>query len=87
MIKELKYLFFVLSIVLFIYFIGSYYFSDKHIKKSYLIINNFDKSIKDFSKTLPVLTSDTDNMIEYSENKNKIKNKEYSFWKLLGIND
>ena len=55
MLKEIKYLIFVLVILLFIFFTGKYYFSDEHKKKSYRSHRNIDEKIKLYSKNLPVL--------------------------------
>jgi SMC interacting uncharacterized protein involved in chromosome segregation len=83
MLKEIKYLIFILIISLFIFFTGKYYFSDENIKNSYRSYQNIDQKIKNYSKELPVLESDTDNIIEYINQTNKKKKKKFNFWKLL----
>ena len=83
MLKEIKYLIFILVIVLFIFFTGSYYFSDENKKKSYRSYKNNDEKIKLYSKNLPVLENDTQNVIEYVKQTNKKKKKKFNFWKLL----
>ena len=83
MLKEIKYLIFIIIISLFIFFIGKYYFSDKNIKNSYRSYQNIDEKIKNYSKELPVLKNDTDNIVEYVNQKNKKKKKKFNFWKLL----
>ncbi|WP_440651389.1 hypothetical protein [Candidatus Pelagibacter sp. HIMB1495] len=83
MLKEIKYLIFVLVILLFIFFTGKYYFSDEHQKKSYRSHQNIDEKIKLYSKNLPVLENDTQNVIEYVKQTNKKKKKKFNFWKLL----
>lgn len=87
MLKEIKYLIFVLIIFLFLFFTGKYYFSDSHKKKSYRSLSNIDKKIKLYSKNLPVLTSDTKNIIEYVNNDKTKKKKKYLFWELINKND
>ena len=87
MIREVKYLIFVIIIILFIFFVSKYYFSDSHKKKSYRSLSNIDKKIKLYSKNLPVLTSDTKNIIEYVEQTNNKKKKKFNFWKLLENNE
>ena len=83
MIKELKYLFFILTIVMFIFFTGKYYFSNENIKNSYRSYKNIDQKIKDYSKNLPLLKNDTENIIEYVKQTDKKKKKKFNFWKLL----
>ena len=83
MLKEVKYLFFIIVIIIFIYFTGTYYFSDENIKNSYRSLKNNDQKIKIFSKNLPVLENDTQNIIEYVNQTNKKKKKKFNFWKLL----
>ena len=83
MIREVKYLIFVIIIILFIFFVSKYYFSDSHKKKSYRSLSNIDNKIKLYSKNLPILENDTQNVIEYVKQTNKKKKKKFNFWKLL----
>tara|TARA_B100001057_G_scaffold493293_1_gene587429 strand:- start:380 stop:634 length:255 start_codon:yes stop_codon:yes gene_type:complete len=81
MIKELKYLIFILVISLFIFVTVKYYISDDNQKKSYRAFKTINEKIKLYSKKLPVLQNDTNNIIEYV--KESKKKKKYNFWKLL----
>ena len=83
MLKEIKYLIFIVIIALFIFFTGKYYFSNENIKNSYRSYKNIDQKIKDYSKNLPLLKSDTENIIEYVKQTDKKKKKKFNFWKLL----
>ena len=83
MLKEIKYLFFIAIITLFIFFTGKYYFSNENIKNSYRSYKNIDQKIKDYSKNLPLLKNDTENIIEYVKQTDKKKKKKFNFWKLL----
>ena len=83
MLKEIKYLIFIIVISVFIFFTGRYYFSDEYLKKSYRSYKNNDEKIKVYSKNLPVLENDTQNIIEYVKQTNKDKKKKFNFWKLL----
>ena len=83
MLKEIKYLIFILIIALFIFFAGKYYFSNENIKNSYRSYKNIDQKIKDYSKNLPLLKNDTENIIEYVKQTDKKKKKKFNFWKLL----
>ena len=45
MLKEIKYLIFIVIILLFIFLTGKYYFSDENIKKSYRSYKNIDEPV------------------------------------------
>ena len=83
MLKEIKYLFFIIVISVFIFFTGRYYFSDENLKNSYRSFKNNDERIKLYSENLPVLENDTQDIIEYVKQTNKDKKKKFNFWKLL----
>ena len=83
MLKEIKYLIFVVIILLFVFFTGKYYFSDENIKKSYRSQKNIDEKIKIYAKNLPILENDTKDIIEYVKQTDKKKKKKFNFWKLL----
>ena len=83
MLKEIKYLIFIIIIGLFIFFTGRYYFSDDHKKKSYRQYKDNNEKILIYSKNLPILKSDTNNVIEYIKQTNNKKKKKFNFWKLL----
>ena len=83
MLKEIKYLIFVVIIILFLFFTGKYYFSNENIKKSYRSYKNIDEKIKVYSKNLPLLKNDTENIIEYVKQTDQKKKKKFNFWKLL----
>ena len=83
MLKEIKYLIFIIIIGQFLFFTVRYYFSDEHKKKSYRSYNNINEKIKIYSKDLPILENDTENVIEYVKQSNKTNKKKFNFWKLL----
>ena len=83
MIRELKYVFYIITIFFFIFFVIRYYFSDEYIKKSYRSLNLLDEKINTFSSTLTILESDTSDIIKYVENNNNQDKKKYYFWNLL----
>ena len=83
MLKEIKYLVFIVIISIFLFFTGKYYFSDETIKNSYRSYNNIDEKVKIYSKRLPLLKNDTENIIEYVKQTDKKKKKKFNFWKLL----
>ena len=81
--KELKYFLYVTIILGFIIFVFSYYFSDKNKKNSYRSIKLYDSKIIKYNKNLLTLKSDTEDIIEYSENNLNKDKKKYKFWELL----
>ena len=87
MLKELKYLFYLLVIFLFIFFISKYYFSDQNKKKSYRSFKSIDQNIEKHLTNLPILKSDTEDIIDYVENNTDQNKKNYHFWKLLISNE
>ena len=83
MLKEIKYLIFIIVISVFIFFTGRYYFSDENLKNSYRSFKNNDEKIKLYSENLPILENDTQDIIEYVKQTNKDKKKKFNFWKIL----
>ena len=87
MLKEFRYLIFIFIICTFIFFVGRFYFSDANIKNSYRSFNNINDKINVYAEKLPILESDTQNIIEYVEQSNNKKRKKFEFWKLLDNNE
>ena len=87
MFKEIKNLFYISIIILFLILTGRYYLSDINKKKSYRLLNNNDKRISEYAKNLPILENNTLNIIEYVERSSNKKKREFNFWKLLNNDD
>jgi hypothetical protein len=87
MLKEIKYLIFVLITSFFLFFTIKYYFSDSNKKRSYRSLNMIDQKINIYADKLPVLDDDTKNIIEYVEQSNNNKKKKFNFWKLLEFDE
>ena len=83
MFKEIRYLLYILVIILFTFFSVKYYFSDTNKKKSFRALNEIDEKIKIYAEKLPILEDDTKNILEYVEQTNNKKKKKFNFWKLL----
>ncbi len=88
MTKIIKNIFYLLPFIFFIFFIISFYFSEKNIistNKSRAIYLSEQSSLQD---DLPLLTNDTKDAIVYSDDLEvfKKKKKKYSFWDLLKSN-
>ena len=86
MAREIKYLSFLIIIFVFITLIVRYYFSDINKKNSFRSLNNIDNKINNYAQKIPIIESDTKNIIEYVEQTNS-KKKKYNFWKLLDSNE
>ena len=87
MLKEIKYLVFILIICLYVFLTGRYYFSDTNKKNSYRSLNNIENKINSYTEKLPILEDDTKNIIEYAEQSSTKKKKKFNFWKLLETNE
>ena len=87
MLKEIKYLLFLLIIGIFLFITIKYYFSDTHKKKSFRSMNSIEEKINIYADKLPVLENNTKNIIEYVEKSNEKKKKKFNFWKLLESNE
>ena len=84
MIKEIKYLFYLIVLSVFIYLVINFYFSDYYEKKSYRNISNFLDNINSKNIDVPLIKSDTKNIIEYKTNFDEMINtKQRKFWKLI----
>tara|TARA_B100001540_G_C15432819_1_gene473002 strand:- start:48 stop:308 length:261 start_codon:yes stop_codon:yes gene_type:complete len=86
MIKELKYLTFLVVIISFFFFTAKHYFSDKNIKNSFRALENIDMKINNYEKNLIILENNTNNIIEYVDKQNE-KKKKYYFLDLLNFDD
>ena len=87
MLKELKYLFFLFIISVFLFFSLKYYFSENNKKNSYRTLKLVDEKISNYSKNLILLKSDTINIVEYVEKTIDKNKKNYNFWKLINDNE
>ena len=83
MIKELRYVLYILVIIFFTFLVIRFYFSDQNYKKSYRLFNSIDEIIDNHENNLFILKNDTNNIIEYSENNLNKSKKKFHFWKLL----
>jgi|TARA_B100000586_G_scaffold141093_1_gene102193 hypothetical protein len=81
--KELKYFFYVSTIVGFLIFVGTYYFSDNNKKNSYRSTKLYDSKIIKYNNELLKLESDTEDIIEYVDNNLNKDKKKYKFWELF----
>ena len=87
MLKELKYLLYLLVITLFFFLSLKYYFSDSNKKNSYRSYKQIDEKIIMYSQNIILLKSDTIDIVEYVEKTININKKNYNFWKLINNNE
>ena len=83
MLREIKYFFFSLEIVLFILFSIKSYISEENRKKTFRNLSLIDKQLNTYEKKLPVISNDTINIIEFLNNDDNSNKKKYTFWDLL----
>jgi len=84
MLKEVKYVVYLLTIFFFTFFVIKFYFSENNIKWNNKVIlqyqNIFDKKFI----SLPIIKDDTNDIIEYTNEIDDFKNKKQrKFWDLL----
>ena len=86
MIKEIKYLFFIIVIFLSLFLTLRFYFSETNIKKSYKVLNEIDQNTNIDENNLIILNNDTDNIIDYVNQKIESKDDKFKFWELFKKN-
>ena len=79
----------LLIFLIFFFFLSiiNYYFSEKNIKKTNLNRVNINEILKKKSLNLPIIESDTENVIKFNSSFSEEikKNKTRNFWNLLEI--
>ena len=84
MLKEVKYLLYLIIIFLSLFFVINFYFSKNNIKSNNKIILEYRNQTYEKFDTLPLIINDTEDIIEYTNEIEEFKNeKERFFWKLL----
>tara|TARA_B100000780_G_C20827239_1_gene328699 strand:+ start:134 stop:400 length:267 start_codon:yes stop_codon:yes gene_type:complete len=87
MAKELRYLFLILSIFIFILLTLKFYFSDDNKKNSYRSKKDIDKRIINYSQNIILLKNNTKESVEYIEETISKNKKNFYFWKLKTDNE
>ena len=85
MLKELRYLLFIVIISIIIFLSLRFYFSETNKKNSYRKLMGSTKLIKEYSENLILLDDNTNNSIKFVK-KNKNNKKNFRFWELI-VND
>tara|TARA_Y200000002_G_C22066286_1_gene408620 strand:- start:88 stop:351 length:264 start_codon:yes stop_codon:yes gene_type:complete len=83
--KKVAHIFFLLIVIIFFFTTFKYYSSKRNIETKVFNRDNIDQIIKTKVSNLPILSNDTNNVIEFNDGfSNDIKNdKPRSFWNLL----
>ena len=84
MLKEVKYVVYLLTIFFFIFFVIKFYLSEDNIKWSNKIILQYQNILDNKFISLPIIKDDTNDIIEYTSEIEDFKNeKQRKFWELL----
>ena len=84
MLKEIKYVVYLLTIFFFIFFVIKFYISENNIKRSNKIIFQYQNELDKQFSNLPIIKDDTNDIIEYTSEIEDLKNKKQrKFWDLL----
>ena len=84
MLKEIKYVVYLLTIFFFIFFVVKVYLSENNIKWSNKVILQYQNILDKKFINLPIIKDDTNDIIEYTSEIEDFKNKKQrKFWDLL----
>ena len=84
MLKEVKYVVYLLTIFFFIFFVIKFYLSENNIKWSNKVILQYQNELDKKFISLPIIKDDTNDIIEYTSEIEDFKNKKQrKFWDLL----
>ena len=84
MLKEVKYVVYLLTIFFFIFFVIKFYLSEDNVKWSNKVILQYQNILDKKIISLPIIKNDTSDIIEYTSEIEDFKNKKQrKFWDLL----
>jgi len=88
MLKEIKYVVYLLTIFFSIFFVIKFYLSENNIKLSNKIMLQYQNELDKKFNNLPIIKDDTNDIIEYTNEIEDFKNKKQrKFWDLLKTNE
>ena len=88
MLKEIKYVVYLLTIFFSIFFVIKFYISENNIKRSNKVILQYQNILDKRFINLPIIKNDTNGIIEYTNEIEEFKNKKQrKFWDLLKTNE
>ena len=84
MLKEIKYVVYLLTIFFFIFFVIKFYLSENNIKWSNKVMLQYQNVLDKKFIDLPIIKDDTNDIIEYTSEIEDFKNKKQrKFWDLF----
>ena len=85
MVNQLKKIFYIVATISFLIFIFFYYFSEENKKNTNKIRSQYFSIISNNVSSIPLLSSDTDDIINFDVEfqENKTKKKKRKFWELI----
>ncbi|HJO75956.1 MAG TPA: hypothetical protein QF658_00195 [Pelagibacteraceae bacterium] len=88
MLKEVKYVVYLLTIFFFIFFVIKFYLSEDNVKWSNKVILQYQNILDKKIISLPIIKDDTNDIIEYTREIEDFKNKKQrKFWDLFKTNE
>ena len=88
MLKEVRNVVYLLTIFFTIFFVTKFYLSENNIKRSNKVILQHQKELTNKFSDLPIIKSDTNDIIEYTNEIEEFKNKKQrKFWDLFQTNE
>jgi len=88
MLKEIKYVVYLLTIFFSIFFVVKFYLSENNIKLSNKVMIQYQNELDKKFNNLPIIKDDTNDIIEYTNEIEEFKNKKQrKFWDLLKTNE
>ena len=88
MLKEIKYVVYLLTIFFSIFFVIKFYLSENNIKLSNNVMLQHQNELDKKFNNLPIITDDTNDIIEYTNEIKEFKNKKQrKFWDLFKTNE
>ena len=88
MLKEIKYVVYLLTIFFSIFFVIKFYLSENNIKLSNKVMLQHQNELDKKFNNLPIITDDTNDIIEYTNEIEEFKNKKQrKFWDLFKTNE
>ena len=88
MLKEIKYVVYLLTIFFSIFFVVKFYLSENNIKLSNKVMLQYQNELDKKFNNLPIIKDDTNDIIEYTNEIEEFKNmKQRKFWDLIKTNE
>ena len=88
MLKEIKYVVYLLTIFFFIFFVIKFYLSEDNIEWSNKAKLQYQNILDKKFISLPIIKDDTNDIIEYTNEIENFKNKKQrKFWDLFKTNE